>query len=151
VFFSGIRVRLGRTLAWLTIEPLKVKLPLFIQSPLLGSWLCRSTIFVDSLRVACTWAGIHSIRQAPFPSLFLYAGLSDGQATASFLRFPLYGIVSGRIVDRHPGEQYLPMWIVFLFIHIYMSMLPLRYLELLPPLRARASIIIGQLILSLER
>ena len=81
---------------------------------------------------------------------FLYAGLSDAQATTIILAisFAMGLIGIGGIWLGLPEYCLTYAWMFLLLTHIYLSMRPLRYLKLLLPLRGKSiDNIIGKLIL----
>ncbi len=142
---------LGLTLAWLTIESSQGGTA--IIRPISVAWLLALPIYdICGQFARRVYLGRHPFDpdRHHFHHHFLYAGLSDGQATAIILALSFFaGIVGvGGLWIGIPESVLTYVWIVFLFIHIYMSMLPLRYLELLLPLRGKSiDNIIGQLIL----
>jgi len=142
---------MGLTLAWLTIEPSQGGTA--IIQPISVAWLLALPIYdICGQFARRVYLGRHPFDpdRHHFHHHFLYAGLSDGQATAIILALSFFaGIVGvGGLWIGIPESVLTYVWIVFLFIHIYMSMLPLRYLKLLLPLRGKSiDNIIGQLIL----
>lgn len=142
---------LGFTLAWLTIGLSQG--PGAVIRPVSVAWLLALPIY----DICGQFARRISLGRHPFDPdrhhfhhHFLYAGLSDGQATAVilFVSF-LMGLVGvGGIWIGLPEYFLTYIWIVFLLIHVYLSMRPLRYLEMLLPFRGKSiDNIIGQLIL----
>lgn len=142
---------LGFTLAWLTIG--LSQSPGAVIRPISVAWLLALPIY----DICGQFARRISLGRHPFDPdrhhfhhHFLYAGLSDGQATAVILSVSfLMGLVGvGGIWIGLPEYFLTYIWIVFLLIHIYLSMRPLRYLEMLLPFRGKSiDNIIGQLIL----
>jgi UDP-GlcNAc:undecaprenyl-phosphate GlcNAc-1-phosphate transferase len=142
---------LGLTLAWLTIGLSQGEEA--VIRPISVAWLLALPIY----DICGQFARRISLGRHPFDPdrhhfhhHFLYAGLSDGQATAVILGISfVMGLVGVAGIWIGIPEYYLTyIWILLLLIHIYLSMRPLRYLELLLPFRGKSiDNIIGQLIL----
>jgi UDP-GlcNAc:undecaprenyl-phosphate GlcNAc-1-phosphate transferase len=142
---------LGLTLAWLAIRLSQGEDA--VIRPISVAWLLALPIY----DICGQFARRISLGRHPFDPdrhhfhhHFLYAGLSDGQATAVILGISFFmGLVGVGGTWVGLPEYYLTyIWIAFLLIHIYLSMRPLRYLELLLPFRGKSiDNIIGQLIL----
>jgi hypothetical protein len=142
---------LGFTLAWLTIGLSQGEGA--VIRPISVAWLLALPIY----DICGQFARRISLGRHPFDPdrhhfhhHFLYAGLSDGQATAVILSVSfLMGLIGvGGIWIGLPEYFLTYIWILFLLMHIYLSMRPLRYLELLLPFRGKSiDNIIGQLIL----
>jgi UDP-GlcNAc:undecaprenyl-phosphate GlcNAc-1-phosphate transferase len=142
---------LGLTLAWLTIGLSQGEGA--VIRPISVAWLLALPIY----DICGQFARRISLGRHPFDPdrhhfhhHFLYAGLSDGQATAVILGISFFmGLVGVGGIWIGIPEYYLTyIWILLLLIHIYLSMRPLRYLELLLPFRGKSiDNIIGQLIL----
>jgi hypothetical protein len=142
---------LGLTLAWLTIGLSQGEEA--VIRPISVAWLLALPIY----DICGQFARRISLGRHPFDPdrhhfhhHFLYAGLSDGQATAVILGISFFmGLVGVGGIWMGLPEYYLTyIWILLLLLHIYLSMRPLRYLELLLPFRGKSiDNIIGQLIL----
>lgn len=142
---------LGLTLAWLSIDLSQGEGA--VIRPISVAWLLALPIY----DICGQFARRISLGRHPFDPdrhhfhhHFLYAGLSDAQATAVILGISfIMGLVGvGAIWLGLPEYYLIYIWILILLMHIYLSMRPLRYLELLLPLRGKSiDNIIGQLIL----
>ncbi len=141
---------LGLTLSWLTIglsQGNDAVIP-----PISVAWLLALPIY----DICGQFARRISLGRHPFDPdrhhfhhHLLYAGLSDAQATAAILGISfLMGLVGVGGIWIGLPEYYLTyIWIILLLMHVYLSMRPLRYLELLLPFRGKSiDNIIGQLI-----
>lgn len=143
---------LGLVLAWLLIEFSQAGEVAVIR-PITVAWLLALPIYD-----ACgQFARRVSLGRHPFDPdrhhfhhHFLYAGLTDAQATAAILLMVFAtGLIGvGGIWLGIPEVMLTFVWIVLLLLHIYLSMRPLRYLEILLPLNAKSvDNVIGQLVL----
>lgn len=142
---------LGFTLAWLTISLSQG--PGAVIRPISVAWLLALPIY----DICGQFARRISLGRHPFDPdrhhfhhHFLYAGLSDARATAVILTVSFFmGLVGVGGVWIGLPEYFLTyIWIMLLLIHVYLSMRPLRYLEMLLPFRGKSiDNIIGQLIL----
>ena len=142
---------LGLTLAWLSIGLSQGDGA--VIRPISVAWLLALPIY----DICGQFARRISLGRHPFDPdrhhfhhHFLYAGLSDAQATAVILGISfIMGLVGIGAIWLGLPEYYLTyIWILILLMHIYLSMRPLRYLELLLPLSGKSiDNIIGQLIL----
>lgn len=143
---------LGLVLAWLLIQFSQSGEETIIR-PITVAWLLALPIYD-----ACgQFARRVSLGRHPFDPdrhhfhhHFLYAGLTDAQATAAILAivFATGFIGVGGMWLGIPESILAYAWIVLLLFHIYMSMRPLRYLEILLPLNGKSvDNVIGQLIL----
>lgn len=144
---------LGLALAWLLIEFSQVGDGGAVIEPITVAWLLALPIYDTCGQFARRVSlGRHPFDpdRHHFHHHFLYAGLTDAQATAAILTIVFAtGLIGvGGMWLGIPESVLTYAWIVLLLLHIYMSMRPLRYLEVLLPLNGKSiDNVIGQLVL----
>ncbi|MCA9809377.1 MAG: hypothetical protein KC473_03495 [Candidatus Dadabacteria bacterium] len=144
---------LGLVLAWLLIEFSQMGRGGAVIQPITVAWLLALPIYDTCGQFARRVSlGRHPFDpdRHHFHHHFLYAGLTDAQATTAILLVVFVtGLIGvGGMLLGVPEGVLTYLWIVFLLLHIYMSMRPLRYLEILLPLNGKSvDNVIGQLIL----
>jgi len=143
---------LGLVLAWFLIESSQAGEGAVVE-PITVAWLLALPIY-DTCGQFARRVSLGRHPFAPdrhhFHHHFLYAGLTDARATAViFMIVFVTGLIGvGGIWLDIPESVLACVWAILLLLHVYMSMRPLRYLEILLPLNGKSvDNVIGQLVL----